>query len=149
MDNSVGGILGSAMDSIMKTMGDNCTIGNPIEMQNGTVIIPVSKISVGFGGGGSDFGAKGKDSKYFGGGGGTGITATPVGFLVVTNDGKVTFTSTNAPAGDGNAMSIDNIINSVTEVVEKIKNKIPKKNAEKKPETSEEPVETEENKDDK
>ena len=146
MDNSVGGILGSAMDSIMKTMGDNCTIGNPIETQNGTIIIPVSKISVGFGGGGSDFGGKTKENKYFGGGGGTGITATPVGFLVVTNEGKVTFTNVASSSGD-NQLSVDNIIDNVTDIIDKIKSKLPKKEDKKKDEKKENEltkVETEE-----
>ena len=136
MDNSVGGILGSAMDSIMKTMGDNCTIGNPIETKSGTIIIPVSKISVGFGGGGSDFGSKTKDGKYFGGGGGTGITATPVGFLVVTNDGKITFTTVDSST-PSNQLTVDSLIAGVSEVVDKIKAKFPKKGEDKKTETQE------------
>ncbi len=129
MDNSVGGILGSAMDSIMKTMGENCTIGTPIETKNNTVIIPVSKISVGFAGGGSDFGKTEKDKKNFGGGGGTGITAKPVGFLVVTQEGKVTFTSVESSGND--SLSVDTLIGNISEVINKIKEQFPKKNVEK------------------
>jgi sporulation protein YtfJ len=130
MENSVGGILGSAMDSIMKTMGDNCTIGTPIETKNGTLVIPVSKISVGFAGGGSDFGKSEKENKNFGGGGGTGITAKPVGFLVVTPEGKVTFTSVEG-GGDNNSLSVDTLIENVGEIINKIKDQFPKKKQDK------------------
>lgn len=135
MENSVSGILGNAMESIMKTMGDNCTIGTPIEMKNGTIILPVSKISVGFAGGGTDFGKNEAAKKNFGGGGGTGITATPVGFLVVTQEGKISFTSVEVSTSD--SLSVDTLIDNVTEIVDKIKDKFGKKGDSKKADKNE------------
>ena len=124
MENNVSGILEGAIDSIVKVMGDNCTIGNPIEAKNGTIIIPVSKVSVGFAGGGSDFGKKDSAKKNFGGAGGTGITATPVGFLVVTNEGKISFTSVDTSS---NGITVDSIVEGISEIVEKIKTTFGKK----------------------
>lgn len=124
MENNVSGILEGAIDSIVKVMGDNCTIGNPIETKNGTIIIPVSKVSVGFAGGGSDFGKKDSQKKNFGGAGGTGVTATPVGFLVVTNEGKISFTSVDTSS---NGVTVDSIVDGLSEIVDKIKTTFVKK----------------------
>lgn len=66
----------------------------------GTTIIPISKVSVGFAGGGNDYAGKnsaavGKNN--FGGGGGTGVSVSPVGFLIVSADGKVELLNINNP----------------------------------------------------
>ena len=60
----------------------NTIIGDPITTPDGTVIIPVSKVSFGFGSGGSDFPNK-RDRDLFGGGAGAGISIQPLAFLVV------------------------------------------------------------------
>src|SRR5690554_8227301 len=77
----------TAMESL-KTMVDvNTILGDPVETPDGAVILPVSRVSVGFAAGGSEF--SGKESKQsemghpFGGGSGAGIALNPVAFLVV------------------------------------------------------------------
>ena len=84
-ENKIPEIIRSSLDSIRSMVDANTIIGDPIEATGGTVIIPVSKISVGIASGGVDY--NGKDQapamrQNFGGGGGTGLTVTPMGFLV-------------------------------------------------------------------
>ena len=79
--------LGELNDSSMKNLqtliDSNTVIGTPINTADGTVILPVSKVSFGFATGGSDLPSSQKE--LFGGGSGGGVTITPVGFLVVKN----------------------------------------------------------------
>ncbi|MDD3765774.1 MAG: GerW family sporulation protein [Eubacteriales bacterium] len=80
--------LENMFSSILKGLRDmtdvNTVVGNPIETSDGTVIIPVSKVSFGFGMGGWD-GALAPDKNNLSGGGGGGVSVAPVGFLVVSN----------------------------------------------------------------
>ena len=81
------GLMQTAMESL-KTMVDvNTIIGDPVETPDGAIILPVSRVSVGFAAGGSEFtGANAKNAETdhpFGGGSGAGIALNPVAFLVV------------------------------------------------------------------
>lgn len=83
----------SSMDGLKKLVIDTETVvGKPIELSNGTTIIPLSRLSVGYGMGGWDYGKSSDDngSKKNGitAGTGGGATVKPVGFLVVS-DGNV------------------------------------------------------------
>ncbi|MEA5010806.1 MAG: GerW family sporulation protein [Angelakisella sp.] len=79
--------LGELNDSSMKNLqtliDSNTVIGTPINTADGTVILPVSKVSFGFATGGSDLPSSQKE--LFGGGSGGGVTITPIAFLVVKN----------------------------------------------------------------
>lgn len=73
----------------MRAMADSSTIiGEQIVLPDGTVLIPVSKVSYGFASGGSDFASKNAGNVLFGGGGGGGMTVTPVCFISA-KDGNV------------------------------------------------------------
>lgn len=91
MSDTVKDIMDSVMNK-MKTLVDvNSVIGTPVNVGDGVVIIPVSKISYGFGAGGSDFENKvSSNVPFFGGGCGTGVSVSPVGFLSIVN-GNVSF----------------------------------------------------------
>ncbi len=78
-------LVNVAIKQISEMVDGNTTIGNPITMANGSVILPISKVSVGFASGGSDIPTK-VVSEKFGGGSGAGVSVVPVGFLVCTND---------------------------------------------------------------
>ncbi len=78
-------LVNVAIKQIAEMVDGNTTIGNPITMENGTVILPVSKVSVGFASGGSDIPTK-VVSEKFGGGSGAGVSVVPVGFLVCSKD---------------------------------------------------------------
>ncbi len=73
-----------AIKRISEMVDGNTTIGQPIKMDNGTVILPISKVSVGFASGGSDIPTK--VAEKFGGGSGAGVSVVPVAFLVCTGE---------------------------------------------------------------
>lgn len=97
-DNKMSEIMETSINNLKAVMGADTIIGEPIKTDSGTVIIPVSKLSVGFVSGGLDYAGKVAEKKNnFGGGGGTGLTMTPVCFLVVGADGNVEVLNINAP----------------------------------------------------
>jgi sporulation protein YtfJ len=89
MDNHpIQGLMKTAMESIKDMVDVNTIVGDPVETPDGSVIMPISRVTFGFAAGGSEFEAakQGVDASYpFGGGSGAGVTVQPVGFLVVGN----------------------------------------------------------------
>lgn len=86
-----------ALSSITDSAGADTVIGDPITTANGTTIIPVSKVMLGYASGGVD-GADRKDARTgdkFIGGGGTGVTVSPVAFLIVSPEGNVELLNVN------------------------------------------------------
>ena len=125
MDSNIGEIIKNSLENIKEIADVNTIIGDTITTVDGTSIIPVSKVSLGFASGGVDYNGKSKNSngddkppnnkpKNFGGGGGTGVTISPIGFLVIRCDGKVDFLNIDCPENKTN-----NIIDSVTDIIEK------------------------------
>jgi sporulation protein YtfJ len=89
-NNKIQEIIKESLENIRTIIDANTVIGTPMETSNGVTIVPVSKISMGFASGGLDFdGKKDSSAKNFGGGGGTGLSVQPVGFLVITHEGRV------------------------------------------------------------
>jgi sporulation protein YtfJ len=108
------------MEKVHEMADCETVVGKPIVTADGTTIIPVSKVSVGFASGGSDLPTKStKDT--FGGGSGGGVTVTPVAFIAVYK-GEVKLLQLTANAPKENA-----IINLVPEVIDKITDFIDKK----------------------
>lgn len=78
----------TAMESIKDMVDVNTIVGDPVETPDGSVIMPISRVTFGFAAGGSEFQSdKGVEagSYPFGGGSGAGVTVQPVAFLVVGN----------------------------------------------------------------
>ena len=71
------------MKGIHEMMGARTIVGDPIETPDGAVILPVSRVSIGFAAGGGQYGAHRSGDFPFAGGSGAGIHIQPVGFLVV------------------------------------------------------------------
>ena len=124
-----------AIQNLSEIAGTDTIIGDPMTTQNGTMIIPVSKVSVGFATGGSDF--VGKHSKEtnvansFSGAGGGGITVSPVAFLVISPEGDAKILNINNPM-DSNAdlgTSVVSLLNKTPTIIDKIRS-IFKKNKE-------------------
>ncbi|MGI6485728.1 MAG: GerW family sporulation protein [Tepidanaerobacteraceae bacterium] len=84
-------LIRTAMDSIKEMVDVNTIVGDPVETADGSVIIPVSRVTFGFAAGGSEFNIKSnkQDSQSdnlknpFGGGSGAGVSVQPVAFMVV------------------------------------------------------------------
>ena len=115
-------IIKAALENVKGMIDSNTVTGNPITTDNGTVILPISKVDVGIATGGVDyFGKKSLQKQNFGGGGGTGVTVSPVGFLVVTPDGKVDLLNLNYTPSDPISQVIG-LIENAPELIEKFKN---------------------------
>ena len=113
MEHPIQGLMSTTMEKIREMVDVDTIIGEPITVADGTVIIPVSKVSFGFASGGSDLPTKAQKD-LFGGGGGAGISIQPIAFLVVSN-GDVKLLQMSMNANSSNA-----IINMVPEVFDKV-----------------------------
>ena len=111
-ENAAASILGTTIEKVRDLVDVSTIIGDPIEA-GGVTIIPVSKVTYGFASGGSDLPSK-SSSELFGGGGGAGITITPIAFLVI-NKGEV---SIKHIAGEGG--QAERIIGMVPDVIDKV-----------------------------
>lgn len=130
-ESKINDIIKVSLEKIKDIVGAETIIGSPIETASGTTIIPVSKVAVGFASGGLDYDADraAKETKSsllkaanFSGGGGTGISVSPIGFLVINKNGNVELLTVDNPnAGD----SIDKLVSVIErspEIISKVKN---------------------------
>ena len=117
MSQTLPNMLENTIAKIREMVDVNSVIGTPITTPDGVTIIPVSKVSVGVGGGGSDFVSKNANNQEnpFGGGAGGGVKVSPVAFLVV-KEGSVRVLPIPAPANT----TADRIVEQVPDVLEKI-----------------------------
>ena len=113
MSQNLPNMLENTIAKIREMVDVNSVVGDPITTPDGVTIIPVSKVSVGFGGGGSDY-AKSTNGA-FGGGAGGGVKVTPICFLIV-KDGAVRMMPVAAPANT----TADRIVEQVPDVLDKI-----------------------------
>ena len=117
MSQKLPNMLETTIQKIREMVDVNSVIGQPITTPDGVTIIPVSKVSVGFGGGGSDFTNKKGGENPFGGGVGGGVNVTPICFLIV-KDGNVRMMPVAAPANT----TADRIVEMVPDTLDKIAN---------------------------
>lgn len=113
-EQSAAGILGTTIDRIKDMVDSKTIIGEPIDAGEGIRVIPVSKVTYGFASGGSDFPSK-ASKELFGGGGGAGVTLTPVAFLVI-NNGNVTVKYLS----EGPETSVERVVGALPELVDKL-----------------------------
>ena len=118
MSKNLPNMLENTMAKIREMVDANSVVGEAITTGDVT-IVPISKISVGFGGGGSEFTTKnsaGQDYP-FGGGVGAGVKVTPVAFIVI-KDGSVRMLPVAEPA----STTADRIVEMVPDTLDKITN---------------------------
>lgn len=115
MSQKLPNMLESTIQKIREMVDVNSVVGTPIDVGNGVTIIPVSKVSVGLGGGGSDFATSKPGEQPFGGGVGAGVKVIPMCFLVV-KDGNVRMLPVPVPA----SATADRIVEMVPDTLEKI-----------------------------
>lgn len=129
-------VIDSTLENLKKVMSTDTVIGEPIHVLDNTVIIPVSKVSVGFTSGGVDFDSKKQnDNKHFGGGNGAGMTVSPIAFLVVRDSG-VEILNVNKENSSSAVDTISELIAKAPDLVNKVKDGF-KKNKEEKEEVQE------------
>lgn len=123
-DQKIPEIIRSSLENIRSMVDANTIIGDPITAAGGTVIIPVSKIAVGIASGGVDYASK-KDvhvqPQNFGGGGGTGLTVSPVGFLVCDKNGDVEFINVSPKVKPDPVDQIADLVERTPDIIAKIK----------------------------
>jgi len=112
-EQSVSGVLGTTIEKIKNLVDVSTIIGEPIPAGDGITIIPVSKVTYGFGSGGSDLPGK-SNAELFAGGAGAGITIVPICFLVI-NKGEVSIKHISMEEG-----SVERVIGMVPDVIDTI-----------------------------
>ena len=131
-ETKISDIIANSLESVRSIVDANTIIGAPIDTKAGTTIIPVSKVSVGLASGGVDYASKTEradKNSNFGGGGGTGLTVTPVAFIVVHADGNVETLNVANPTSRVNDLgyNVSSLVDRAPEIITKIKAMIPKK----------------------
>lgn len=141
--NKISELISESLESIKGLVDANTVVGTPINTPQGTVIIPISKISVGFAGGGNDYAGKNSPAKKnnFGGAGGTGVTVSPIGFLVVDAEGKTEMVTMQNPVNSNAGSSIESIVEKLPSILDKLKAAFEKKKKAKKEESAKENAE--------
>lgn len=129
-EHPIQNLMAETMEKIKSMVDVNTIIGAPISTSSGTTIIPVSKVTFGFGAGGSDYQSRhAKDGAplCFGGGGGAGVTVSPVCFLVVGSDGEARILPLNAQAES----TADRLVEMIPGAVSKISSFMESRGAQK------------------
>ena len=84
-------LMGTSMENISDMIDVNTVVGDPVQTQDGSTVIPVSKVSFGFVAGGGEYAAGNAGTPSgalpFAGGSGAGVSVQPVGFLVCSEGG--------------------------------------------------------------
>lgn len=120
-EHPIQGLMSTAMQNIKEMVDVNTIVGEAVESPDGSVIIPISKVSFGFAAGGSEFGKRIEGSNsMFGGGSGGGVTISPVAFMVV-GQGQIKLMPI-----DSNASPVEKILEYVPELIDKVNKKIQK-----------------------
>ena len=112
--NPLGDILQEAMGKVREMVDANTIVGQPI-VSEGVTLIPISKVSFGFGGGGGNYMPKSGTEKNLTTGLGAGVKITPVAFLVV-KEGSVRVLPVAVPA----ASTLDRLVEMVPDAVDKV-----------------------------
>ena len=134
-------LVRTSLESIRTLVDANTVIGDPIVTEQGVTIIPVSKISVGYASGGLDYAVKNEPQnsakpKNFGGGGGTGLSVAPIGFIVISKTGTVDFINVGMKVPSDPIGQISDLLDRSPEIIGKIKEAFAKKPAESKEEAA-------------
>lgn len=134
-EHPIQGLMTTAMQSIKDMVDVNTIVGDAVQSPDGTVIIPISKVTFGFAAGGSEFRGNieqnneesednnnegGSGRMPFGGGSGAGVSIYPIAFLVVNKENiKLLPVNFNT--------SLDKVLDFIPEVLEKLHETIRRK----------------------
>lgn len=129
MNHPLSEMMSASMSKIREMVDVNTVIGDPIVTEGGVTIIPVTKVSIGYGGGGSDFATKNYPANRdnaFGGGAGAGVTITPVAFLIVRGENVRML-----PVAEPASTSVDRLIEQLPDLIDKAQSFFESRKAEK------------------
>jgi len=117
--NPLSELMRSTLDKVREMADTNTVVGQPITTVDGVTLIPVSRVNIGFGGGGGEYGKPGGN---FGGGAGTGVKIEPIAFLVI-KDGITRVLPVAIPP----ASTVDRVIDMVPNLLDRVENFFDKK----------------------
>ena len=106
-------LMRSAMEKVREMADTNAIVGQPITTPDGVTVIPISRVSLGFGCGGGDYGKT--QPKGFGGGSGAGVNIAPVAFLVI-KDGVTRVLPVAVPP----VSTVDRVVEMVPDVLDRV-----------------------------
>lgn len=118
-EHPISNLMTETMAKIKEMVDVNTIIGTPIHTVDGTTVIPVSKVTFGFASGGSDFLPRHAQSGAplaFGGGGGAGVTVSPVCFLILSPSGDAQILGVNAQA----STTVDRLVEMIPGAISKV-----------------------------
>lgn len=118
MENKLNDIMQTTMNDIKNMVEVNNIVGNPILTTDGITLVPVSKLSFAFGGGGGEGSEK---QSNFGGGSAAGAKIEPIGFLVI-KEGGVKMMNVQPPAQN----SVERVLDLVPQVIDSVESFIGK-----------------------
>lgn len=114
-------IIKATMEGIRAITDMDTVVGGAITTPQGVTVIPISKVTMGIATGGVDLGVKKfSGTQNFGGGGGSGLSITPLAFLAIGRDAEVRLVHLEESGGD--VEKVCGLIEKSPEILEKIKN---------------------------
>jgi len=140
-EHPIEGLMKTAMQSIKDMVDVNTIVGDAVQAPDGTVIIPISKVSFGFAAGGGEYNAEARGGNKddgdddgeqsnagkfpFAGGSGAGVSINPVAFMVVGRQ-QIRLLPVNMNS------SLEKVLDLIPELIEKANETIKRKIAVKK-----------------
>ena len=112
-NNAMNSMIETAMRKMREFTGTDTVIGEAVTLPNGATAVSVCKVTFGFGSGGADLAPKG-DKPMFGGGVGSGVSITPIAFLVTNGSGVKLLQL------DTVGTTADKIVGAVPDVIDKV-----------------------------
>ena len=116
--NDLKSLMAESMEKVKEMVDANTIVGEPITTPDGVTLIPISRLSYGFGCGGGDYNKNGAS----GAGCGAGVRVEPMAFLVVK--GGVT---RMLPVGTPAITTVDRVIEMVPELFDRVEGLVEKK----------------------
>ena len=116
--NNISEMISSAMEKMQKMVDVNTVVGAPVTVGEGVTIIPITKVHIGMGGGGTDFTTKNSIAAKkdpFGGGVGAGVSIDPVAFLVIRGESVRML-----PVAEPASSTVDRIVEQAPELIDKL-----------------------------
>ena len=114
--NPIGELMQTTLENVRNILKVDTVVGDPIYTPDGITLVPISRISLGFGGGGIELNQKNSSgNRPFGGGNATGVKIDPIGFLVI-KDGTIRMINVTPPA----STTVDRLIDMVPQVMDRV-----------------------------
>lgn len=115
-DNRMKDLMADTLERVKRMVDVDTAIGTPIHAPDGTMVVPVCRVTMGMGAGGGDFTAKNTANVNFGAGVGTGVTVTPVCFLILSPTEGARVVGINAQA----STTADRLVEMLPDAVNKV-----------------------------